>query len=192
VRTARSFAASFAHLSLLVCSGVCGSACSGAGPYGHSPNYAPLSSEESALAAGVREYDPVMYQRFPDDWRKSSVSLFGVVTGRAPGAGGSAYLTLSVRRLEPRNLCDNANDDDSCRVTVSDRDFGLVHALLALRPDDDVGTQSLAAGSLVRVVGRFGEDTDPGDGGPIVRASFYRHWPRYTYVTKAAARDMRQ
>ena len=35
-------------------------------------------------------------------------------------------LKLGVRRLELRNLCDNANDDDSCRVTVSDKDFGVV------------------------------------------------------------------
>jgi hypothetical protein len=189
VTTPRSFAAPSSFGVLLLCLFV--GACGGGGPYGHSPNYAPLSAEESALA-GAREYDPVMYQRFPDDWRKSPVSLFGVVTGRAPGAGGSAYLTLSVRRLEPRNLCDNANDDDTCRVTVSDRDFGIIHALIALRPEDDVGTQSMAAGSLLRVVGRFGQDTDPGDGGPIVRASYYRHWPRYTYVTKAAAREMRQ
>ncbi len=166
-------------------------ACHSAGPYGYAPNYAPLSEEESALAS-AREYDPVMFQRFPDEWRKHDVSLFGVVVSRAPGAGGAAYLTLSVRRLEPRNLCENSNDEDTCRVTVSDRDFGVVHALVSLRPDDDVGGHALGATSLVRLVGRFGDDTDPGDGGPVLRATYYRHWPRYFYVTKAAAREMRQ
>src|SRR5262245_50711681 len=137
-------------------------ACHSAGPYGHAPNYAATAQEDEATK-GAREYDPVMYQREPEKWRQAKTVLFGVVTGRAPGPGGAAYLTLSVRRLEPRNLCGNANDEDTCRVTVSDRDFGVVHALTALRPEDDVGEHSIAAGSLVRVVGQFGEDVDPGD-----------------------------
>ncbi len=166
-------------------------ACHGAGPYSYSPNYVPTSDEESA-AKDVREYDPVMYQREPESWRKSKTVLFGVVTGRGPGPGGAAYLTLSVRRLEPRNLCSNANDEDTCRVTVSDRDFGIVHTLVGLKPEDDVGEHSISAGSLVRVVGQFGEDVDPSDGAPVMRGSFYRHWPRHFYVTKANAETMRQ
>lgn len=166
-------------------------ACHSAGPYGHAPNYATTAQEEDATN-GAREYDPVMFQREPEKWRQAKTVLFGVVTGRAPGPGGSAYLTLSVRRLEPRNLCGNANDDDTCRVTVSDRDFGVVHVLSPLRPDDDVGEGSVAAGSLVRVAGLFGEDVDPQDGAPILRGSFYRHWPRHFFVTKANAETMRQ
>lgn len=166
-------------------------ACRGAGPYGYAPNYVPTSEEEN-VTKDAREYDPVMYQREAETWRKSKTALFGVVTARAPGPGGSAYLTLSVRRLEPRNLCSNGNDDDTCRVTVSDRDFGVVHALAALRPDDDIGEHSVGVGSLVRVVGQFGEDLDPGDGAPILRGSFYRHWPRHFFVTKAKADTMRQ
>ena len=166
-------------------------ACRGAGPYGYAPNYVPTDAEEDATK-GAREYDTVMYQREPETWRKSKTVLFGVVTGRSPGPGGAAYLTLSVRRLEPRNLCSNANDQDSCRVTVSDRDFGVVHALTALRPDDDVGERSVGAGSLVRVAGQFGEDVDPNDGAPILRGTFYRHWPRHFFVTKANAETMRQ
>jgi hypothetical protein len=165
--------------------------CHGAGPYGHAPNYVPLSEERSAVA-GAREYDPVMVQRSPEQWRKTRVALFGVVTNRGTGPGGGAYLTLSLRTVESRNLCTNHNDDDSCRVTVSDRDFGPVHALLALQPDDDVGEHSLGAGSLVRLVGVFGEDVDPVDGAPIIRATYYRHWPRYFYVTNASAGAMRQ
>src|SRR4051794_17181535 len=94
-------------------------ACRGAGPYGYAVNYAATSDEASATK-DARQYDPVMYQREPETWRKSKSVLFGVVTGRAPGPGGAAYLTLSVRRLEPRNLCSNRNDEDTCRVTVSD------------------------------------------------------------------------
>jgi len=166
-------------------------ACRSAGPYGYAPSYVPGESEEDA-AKGAREYDPVMYQREPETWRKSKTVLFGVVTGRAPGPGGAAYLTLSVRRLEPRNLCGNANDTDTCRVTVSDRDFGVIHALSPLLPEDDVGEKSVGAGSLVRVVGQLGEDVDPNDGAPILRGTFYRHWPRHFFVTKANAETMRQ
>jgi hypothetical protein len=165
--------------------------CHSSGAYGYAPNYAPTSDEEAAVK-GAREYDPVMYRREPEEWRRSKVTLFGVVTGRAPGPGGAASLTLSVRRLEPRNLCSNANDEDTCRVTVSDRDFGVVHALAPLRPEDDMGEHSVSAGSLVRVIGQFGEDSDPADGNPVLRASFYRHWPRHFYVTKANADTMRQ
>jgi len=165
--------------------------CGGAGPYGHSPQYAPLAEEEKA-AAGARDYDPVMFQRIPEEWHKKATSLFGVVTSRAPGPSGGAYVTLSVRRLEPRNLCDNMHDDDSCRVTVSDKDFGVVHAVLGLRGEDDVGASSVGPGSLVRAIGIFGQDVDAADGAPVLRATYYRHWPRGSYVTRAAARDMRQ
>ena len=86
--------------------------CGSGGPYGHAPEYVPHGDEKAAIA-GAREYDPVMYARLPDEWRKVNVSLFGVVTNRGAGPGGSSYLTLSVRRLEPRNLCENAHDDDT-------------------------------------------------------------------------------
>lgn len=165
--------------------------CHGAGQYGYAPKYAPTSDEETALAS-TREYDPVMFQREPESWRKGRVSLFGVVTARQPGHAGTVDLTLSVRRLEPRNLCTNANDEDTCRVTVSDRDFGVLHALVKVSPEDDVGERSIAPGSLVRIVGQLGEDVDTVDGSGIVRGTYYRHWPRHFYVTKANADTMRQ
>jgi hypothetical protein len=165
--------------------------CGGPGPYGHAPHYAPLPDEEVALE-GAREYDPVMFQRQPEEWKKTPVSLFGIVTRRTPGPSGSAELVLSIRRLEPRNLCDSLRDDQSCRVTVSDRDFGIVHAFVTLRPEDEVGEKSVGIGSLVRVVATANGEVDPGDGSAILRARYYRHWPRYFYVTKSAARDLRQ
>lgn len=166
-------------------------ACGGAGPYGYSPTYASTSDEEAATK-GAREYDPVMYGREPEKWHSGTTVLFGVITGRAPGPGGAANLTLSVRKLDTRNLCSNANDDSTCRVTVSDRDFGIVHALVKLRPEDEVGEKSASVGSLVRVAGTFGEDVDPNDGAPVMRATFYRHWPRYYWVTRSKADLMRQ
>jgi hypothetical protein len=166
-------------------------ACHGAGPYGHSPKYAELD-DETVATAGAREYDPVMVQRQPDEWRKGKTMLFGVVLNRAAGPNGQAMLKLGVRRLELRNLCDNANDDDSCRVTVSDKDFGIVWALVSLHGEDDVGPHAVGMRSLLRVVGTIGQDVSPADGSPVLRAAWYRHWPAMYYVTGASARDMRQ
>jgi len=165
--------------------------CHGAGPYGHAPQYAP-QGDEDAMVNSAREYDPVMVGRQPDEWRKGTVVLFGVVEKRAAGPGGQALLTLSVRRLEMRNLCTTATDDDSCRVTVSDKDFGVVHALVSLRGDDDIGPRSVSSRSLLRVVGTIGQDSSPADGGIVIHTSWYRHWPAFSYVTTASASMMRQ
>jgi hypothetical protein len=165
--------------------------CHGAGPYGHSLRYAELEDETPAVA-GARDYDPVMVERQPNEWRRGNVMLFGVVDGRAAGPGGHALLRLSVRRLEPRNLCQLQSDEDSCRVTVSDKDFGVVWALVPLHGDDDVGPRSVTQRSLVRVVGRIGQDVSPTDGAPVIHAAWYRHWPAFYYVTRSSARDLRQ
>jgi hypothetical protein len=165
--------------------------CHGAGPYGHAPHYEELD-DEAAAARGAREYDPVMVQRQPEDWRKGRVTLFGVVETRSAGPGGQALLKLGVRRLDSRNLCENERDDDSCRVTVSDRDFGVVYALVQLRGDDDVGPRAVGQQSLLRLVGTIGQEVSPAEGAPIVHASFYRHWPPYFYVTRQSAKYMRQ
>jgi hypothetical protein len=166
-------------------------ACSGAGPYDHAPTYVPLSDERRA-ENGAKDYDPVMVQRQPDQWHGVPVGLFGVVTARAPGPSGTANLTLSVRRLDTRNLCEEQTDDSTCRTTVSDKDFGAIHAVVTLRPEDDIGEHSLSAGSLVRVIGQLAQDPDPSDGSVVLRASYYRHWPRHFYVTRSAASSMRQ
>jgi len=165
--------------------------CHDPGQYGHAPHYAPLSDEEGAAAA-AREYDPVMFQRQPEEWRARPTVLFGTVTQRTAGPSGTAFVKLSVRRLEPRNLCANANDEDSCRVTVSEKDYGVVTAAVSLKGEDDVGARSVAGGSLLRVVGTFGQEVDPQDGSPVIRATFYRHFPRNYYVTSASSELMRQ
>ncbi len=166
------------------------SACSSAGPYGHSQIYSPLDEEESA-ATSARDFDPVMVKRSPEQWKKKTVSVFGVVDARSPGTSGNAEVKLSVRRLEPRNLCDSM-DEDTCRVTVSDREYAVVHALLHLNAEDDIGEHSLGPQSLVRVIGTLSDDVDPADGEPILVAKYYRHWPRGFYVTSAARSLMRQ
>jgi len=181
----------YARHAALLALAASASACHGAGPYGHSPRYVELSDETTA-SAGAREYDPVMVERQPEAWRKGTVSLFGVVESRSAGPGGQARLKLSVRRLELRNLCQSQQDDDSCRVTVSDKDFGAVWALVQLRGDDDVGPRAVGQRSLLRIVGALGQDVSADDGAPVVRARWYRHWPVYFYVTRASARDMLQ
>jgi hypothetical protein len=165
-------------------------ACSSAGPYGHSQIYSPLDEEESA-AQGAADFDPVMAKRSPEKWKGKTVSLFGVVVARTPGTGGNAEVKLSVRTLEPRNLCDSS-DEDTCRVTVSDREHAVVHALLHLATEDDIGEHSLGPQSLVRIVGTLSDAVDPADGEPILLAKYYRHWPRGFYVTTAARALMRQ
>ncbi len=147
----------------LVCIALSIAGCAGAGPYGHAPRYAPLGVEEAAA-------------------KKNPSSLFGVVIARSAGPGGAAYITVTVRKLEPSNTCEKPGDDDTCRVTVSDRDFGMMHALVKLEPEDDIGGQPMAAGSLVRLIGAYGQDVDPGDGRAILRAAYYRHWPRGQYI----------
>ena len=167
---------------------VLASGCASAGPYGYSRTYSPLSAEEDA-AEGAREYDPVMAERDKAEWRKHKTTLFGVVTKRAEGPGGMAYVTLSLRNLEVRNLCEQL-DEQTCRVTVSEHEFGIVHALLKLAPSDDIGEKSLNRGSLVRVIGKLTDEVDPEDGSVVLKADYYRHWPRNYFVTTASRADM--
>lgn len=163
-------------------------ACSSAGPYGYSRSYAPLGAEADA-ADGAHEYDPVMAERYKAEWKKNRVSLFGIVNKRDDGPNGMAYLTLSVRTLEVRNLCE-ALDETTCRVTVGEHEFAIVHAQLKLSPTDDIGEKSVNRGSLVRVLGKLTDDVDPEDGTPIMKGDYYRHWPRNFFVTTASRPDM--
>jgi hypothetical protein len=71
-------------------------------------------------------------------------------------------------------------------------EHAVVHVVVRLASDDDFGRTSVRPGSLLRLVGHLGEDTDPGDGGPVLRADYYRHWPRGEYVTMADSEHMRR
>lgn len=175
--------------SRLIVLGLCfTAACHSAGPYGYSRTYTPLDAEEDA-AEGAREYDPVMVERDKAEWHKSKISVFGIVNKRSEGPGGTAYVTLSVRTLEARNLCE-ALDEETCRVTVGEREFAIVHARLKLAPSDDIGEKSLNRGSLLRVVGKLTDEVDAEDGSPVLKAEYYRHWPRNFFVTTASRPDM--
>lgn len=175
-RSASRWLAPIAGASLLA-------ACHSGGKYGYAREYDPLSEEED-YAESAREYDPVMIEREPEAWRNASISVFGVVKSRSQAPGGAAYLTLSVRTLAERNLCDEM-DEDTCRVTVSQREHALVHAAVKLRPEDELGKESVAPGSLVRVIGKLSDAVDKNDGMPVLQAAYYRHWPRNYFVTDA-------
>ncbi|HKO47536.1 MAG TPA: hypothetical protein VJV79_07430 [Polyangiaceae bacterium] len=162
--------------------------CHSAGPYGFARSYQPLSAEQNALE-GAREFDPVMAERDKEEWKKSTSSLFGIVKSRTSAKGGGAYLTLSMRTLSERNLCDDF-DEDTCRVTVSEHEHATIHAIVKLTSEDDVGERSLGKGSLVRVIGKLTEEVDPDDGASVLRVSYYRHWPRHFFVTTAMASGM--
>jgi hypothetical protein len=93
--------------------------------------------------------------------------------------------------LEPRNLCETA-EDDSCRVTVSEREHARVHVLLKLLPEGDIGSESVGTLSLLRIVGTLSDEPSAADGLPVIRAKYYRHWPRNFYVTTAARSYMKR
>ncbi len=163
------------------------SSCSSAGPYGHTRIYAPLPDEADA-AEPARDYDPVMADRSPEQWAKTPVRLFGVVTHGAAQPDGSTLVELSVRRAVDRNLCETAAED-SCRVTVTQREFGTLQAIVRMRAEEQSGEEALRAGSLLRLVGMLRRD----DSGRVqLRETYHRHWPRGYYVTTAARDVMRR
>lgn len=162
----------------------------GGGQYGNSRAYESLSAEQAALE-GARPYDPVMARRFPEEWRKTSVDFFGIVTRRDDAADGSE-LTLSLRMLEARNLCADKSES-SCKTTVSERPHGTIHVRVKFEsPEDELGDNAVGIGSLVRVVGKLHEEHHAADDTEIATATYYRHWPRGAYVTTAAKDVMRR
>ena len=165
-------------------------ACSSAGPYGYSREYSPLDEEEELLD-GARELDPVDVERNAETWKKGRISVFGVVKERKQGPGGATDLTLSMRSLATRNLCDS-RDEATCRVTISEREHALVHAIAALKGEDDLGRKAVMPGSLVRVIGRLAQGVDAKDGTYVLQAEYLRHWPRDEYVTMGERDSMRQ
>jgi hypothetical protein len=165
-------------------------ACGSAGPYGYSRTYSPLSPEDDALS-GSENYDPVMARRLPEEWRGKKLAAFGVVVARSEGRDGLADLTLSVRRLAARNLCESG-EEDTCRVTVGDQELTRLHALVKLSQTDAVGEHQLKPRSLVRVVGKLEDQVNKEDGSDILVADYYRHWPAAEYVTEQARSYMRR
>jgi len=158
--------------------------CAGAGPWGHAPEYAPVPGEEQAVEA-ARDLDLVMAQREPQEWTKVPVRLFGVVIKGTPSE--PAILEVGVRGLAARNLCD-APESESCRVTVTDKNFGVLRVSLQMTPQEKSGSEQMTSGSLIRAVGMLKPDAD---GKLMLDASWHRHWPRGYYVTQSFRDEMR-
>ena len=98
---------------------------------------------------------------------------------------------MLVRTHQDRHLCEDETEG-SCRVTVSDRDGGPFSAVIALAPEDTAGENRVQTGSLLRVYGPLIPGQYDAQGGPVLRAQFYRHFPRGQYVTTAARGSWRR
>ena len=164
-------------------------ACGGGGEYNYSRDYHPLSEEKPYIerAAQGASYEDV--KRDPADFRSSMLDWFGVVTS-VELEGATARVHMTHRIHQARHLCEDERDS-SCRVTVSDRQSGPFTAIVTIRDRDRDGQERLWNGSLVRVYGSPTGDFDD-EGGPVVTAEYYRHWPRGNYVTTGAAASMRR
>lgn len=163
--------------------------CAASNQYGHSPDYVPLPEEPKATQ-GTVDYDPVMSLRTPDQWGTQPVRLFGVVKTVAPGRDGTHTFVVGVRTLAERNLCEN-DASDSCRVTVSDREFDTIRVTMKVPQEQLEGDESIGSGSLVRLVGKLEPDPER-PSHPQMRVTWHRHWPRGYFVTMAARERMRQ
>jgi hypothetical protein len=162
----------------------------GSNPYGYSPQYAPLSEEEAYFDKGIdQSYEEV--RRDPSSHQKELLAWFGVVDDvQNVGTSGQARVALTLHFHQDRHLCTD-QFDSSCRVTISDKAGGPFSVLLTLKPEDREGRDRLYGGSLLKVYGHVTTDYDD-RGGPILKADYYRHWPRGMYVTTERAGNMRR
>ncbi|MFI5305723.1 MAG: hypothetical protein ACHQ53_00145 [Polyangiales bacterium] len=164
------------------------SACGG-NPYGYAPQYVPASDEGAYLEKGVDPgYEEV--RRDPSSHQQELIAWFGLVEDVQPAAAGQSRIVMSLHFHQDRHLCSD-QFDSSCRVTISDKAGGPFSALVTLRGEDRDGRDRLYAGSLVKVYGHVMTEYDD-RGGPIIRAEYYRHWPRGTYVTTLRSGNMRR
>jgi hypothetical protein len=161
----------------------------GGGRYGYAHEYEALGEEQPYMQRSVElTYEEVRRTRLE---QQQLVGWFGVVT--APPeiqSDGTARVVLSLRAHQDRHLCATSSSD-SCRVTVSEREIGPFSAILTIRPEDREGRLRIWVGSLVKVYGVATGEEDA-QGGPVLRAEWYRHWPPHYYVTTASAGAMRR
>ena len=164
-------------------------ACGGGGPYGYARTYQPLRVEKDHFArAQTAPYEEV--KRDPNGYQSADVGWFGVVRALGDLPDGRTRLFLSLRTHQERHLCSDERAA-SCRVTVSERDLGPFSADVTLSDEERLGPDKVWVGSLLKVYGRPTGDYDD-EGGPVLNASYHRHWPRGTYVTTAQRAGMRR
>ncbi|MBI5500749.1 MAG: hypothetical protein HY907_10945 [Deltaproteobacteria bacterium] len=162
----------------------------GGNPYGYARYYIPFGEEDTYAAAAIEPpYTDVV--RDPGAFADETLGWFGVVREVLPQDDGSVLVRMSQRPHVERHLC-SARSEDSCRVTVSERDAGPFSVRLRLRPGpDSEGENRVQWESLLKIYGRPGGDYDS-TGGPLLDVDYYRHWPRGQYVDTTASPVMRR
>jgi len=164
--------------------------CAGAGPYNFSRDYTPLKAEREHFQATAQQVAYEDVKRDPSGFTKVEVGWFGIITGYADLSDGRQRLTLSLRTHQERHLC-SSERDSSCRVTVTDRSMGSFVIDVKLSDEQKLGKDRVWIGSLFKVYGTPTGDYDD-DGSPVLKATYYRHFPRGTYVTTAQRGTMRR
>ncbi len=165
--------------------------CASAGRYGYAREYVYLSEER---AYGDRADESAVYdevRRMPDRYGDRLLSWWGIVSDVETAANGAARVTLQLRTHQARHLCEDETDA-SCRVTINDRDGGSFTAVVTLSADDQAGENRVQPLSVMRIYGTVLQGDYNREGGPILRAQYYRHWPRGQYVTSSAAGALRR
>jgi hypothetical protein len=163
--------------------------CGGGGAYGYARTYAALGEEQAYLERAVEASFEEVRRTRPEE--QPFLSWFGVVRAVEDAGGGRVRVSLSLRAHQERHLC-RGPEEDTCRVTVSERELGTFTALFTARPEDlREGTGRLQTGSMLRLYGTATAETDAG-GGPVIEVEWYRHWPPSTYVTTASRGSMRR
>ena len=104
----------------------------GGNQYGYSRSYSALGEEGPYLSRAVElSYEEVRRTR-PEE--QQFITWFGVVRAVEDAGGGRVRVSLSLRAHQDRHLCGGPGDD-TCRVTVSERELGNFTALLSARPE---------------------------------------------------------
>jgi hypothetical protein len=164
----------------------------GPGTYGYARYYVPLGDEEPFAAAAVTPEPPYTdVVRDPAAFTGVLVGWFGVVSEVVPQDDGTVLVRMSQRPHIERHLC-SARSEDSCRVTVSEREGGPFSVRVRLRPGADAeGENRVQRESLLKIYGSTTGDYDS-TGGPFFSVQYYRHWPRGQYLDTTAQSLMRR
>jgi len=166
---------------------VCG--CYNPGPYGYDHHYVPLDAEEELYEqAQEAVYNDVRTD--PEDFQGQLVLWFGVVEEVGSMDGDAHLIRMGFRTHQERHLCEE-QERQTCRVTVSQASSGSFTAAVRLRAEDRSGRNRVNPGSLMAVYCRITGEYDA-EGGPLLRADFYRHWPRGQWVHTGMRGQMRR
>jgi hypothetical protein len=164
--------------------------CGGGASYNYARTYEPLSAEKAHLARSETPVSLEQVKRDPNGYKGDELGWFGVVTGMGDLSDGKTRLSLSLRAHQERHLCGDERGS-SCRVTVSEKDLGPFTVDVALSPEEKLGQDRVWFGSLLRVYGHPTGEYDA-EGGPLLDVTYFRHFPRGTYVTTASRGGMRR